>query len=314
MSQIPVHPRPKRLSNWINPMEARKAHSLVDKVYQRKNQEVAWERVRAKRGSGSGGVDGISVADFADQADQHLDRLQAELRAWTYQPQPVRQVSIPKVGKPGETRKLGIPSIYDRVCQQALLNRLEPIFEPVFDEATFRYRPGRSTQDALRKIWKEIEGGREWIVDADLKDFFGSVDHDKLLSLIARRITDGRVLRLIKAMLKAGSFGKGRLFPSERGTPQGGVASGASSCKATCAASNAGAWELVVVPPALQDGIEPSNQLDRAAHLVASIQALAQHWLEGLAGGVAVWRVRVGQPVNLVQLIPSLASQHAASS
>jgi RNA-directed DNA polymerase len=121
MSEIPVHPRPRRLSDWINPMAAKKVHSLIDKVYQRKNLEVAWERVRANRGSG--GVDGISVADFAEQADQQLDRLQAELRARTYQPQPVRQVSIPKAGKPGEFRKLGIPSIYDRVCQQALLNQ-----------------------------------------------------------------------------------------------------------------------------------------------------------------------------------------------
>src|SRR6201987_525175 len=120
---------------------------------------------------------------------------------------------------------LGIPAIYDRVCQQALLNRLEPIFEPIFDDASFGYRRGRSTKDALRKIWKEIQGGSEWIVVADLKDFFGSVDHEKLLTLVAQRIADGRVLRLIEAMLKAGSYGKGRLFPTERGTPQGGVAS-----------------------------------------------------------------------------------------
>src|ERR1700757_715448 len=223
MSEIPVHSRPRRLADWINPTGARKVHSLVDKVYQRKNLEMAWERVKANRGSG--GVDGQSLEAFAAQLDQQLDRLQSELKDETYQPQPVRQVSIPKVGKPGEFRNLGIPSIYDRVCQQALLNRLEPICEPVFDEANFGYRRGRSTHDALRKIWKEIEGGREWIVDADLKDFFGSVDHDKLLSLIAQRIADGRVLGLIKSMLKAGSFGKGRLFPSERGTPQGGVAS-----------------------------------------------------------------------------------------
>jgi group II intron reverse transcriptase/maturase len=120
---------------------------------------------------------------------------------------------------------LGIPAIYDRVCQQALLNRLEPIFEPVFDDASFGYRRGRSTKDALRKIWKEIQSGSEWIVDADLRDFFGSVDHEKLLTLVAQRVADGRVLRLIKAMLKAGSYGKGQLFPSERGTPQGGVIS-----------------------------------------------------------------------------------------
>jgi RNA-directed DNA polymerase len=134
-------------------------------------------------------------------------------------------VQIPKVGKPGEYRMLGIPAIYDRVCQQALLNRLEPIFEPVFDEANFGYRRGRSTQDALRKVWNEIKDGNEWIVDADLKDFFGSVSHDKLLTLVAQRVADGRVLRLIEAMLKAGSWGQGRLFPTERGTPQGGVVS-----------------------------------------------------------------------------------------
>jgi group II intron reverse transcriptase/maturase len=111
------------------------------------------------------------------------------------------------------------------VAQQALLNRLEPIFEAVFDEANFGYRRGRSTHDALRKIWKEIRSGREWIVDADLKDFFGSVDHDKLLELVTQRVADSRVLRLIQSMLTAGSYGKGRLFPSERGTPQGGVIS-----------------------------------------------------------------------------------------
>jgi RNA-directed DNA polymerase len=157
--------------------------------------------------------------------DQQLDRLQSELKEDTYQPQPVRQVQIPKAGRPGEFRTLGVPTIFDRVCQQALLNRLEPIFEPVFDDANFGYRRGRSTQDAMRKVWKEIQSGREWIVDADLRDFFGSVDHEKLLTLVAQRIADGRVLRLIRAMLKAGSYGQGQLFPSERGTPQGSVVS-----------------------------------------------------------------------------------------
>jgi RNA-directed DNA polymerase len=223
MSEIPVHPRPRRLVDWINPTGARKVHSLVDKVYKRKNLEMAWEKVKANRGSG--GVDGQSLKMFDAQLEQQLERLQRELREDTYQPQPVRQVQIPKAGKPGEFRTLGIPTIYDRVCQQALLNRLEPIFEPVFDEANFGYRRGRSTKDAMRKVWKEIQSGREWIVDGDLKDFFGSVDHEKLLTLIAQRVADSRVLRLIKAMLKAGSYGKGQLFPSERGTPQGGVVS-----------------------------------------------------------------------------------------
>ena len=184
---------------------------------------MAWEKVKANRGRG--GVDGQSLEAFAAQLDQQLDRLQSELKEDTYQPQPVRQVQIPKAGKPGEFRTLGIPTVYDRVCQQALLNRLEPIFEPVLDEANFGYRRGRSTKDAMRKVWKEIHSGREWIVDADLKDFFGSVDHEKLLTLVAQRVADGRVLRLIRAMLKAGSYGQGQLFPSERGTPQGGVVS-----------------------------------------------------------------------------------------
>jgi len=223
MSEKPVHPRPRRLVDWINPAGAKKVHSLIDKVYKRKNLEMAWERVKANRGSG--GVDGQTLEDFAEQLEKNLDRLQSELKEGVYQPQPVRQVQIPKMGKPGEFRGLGIPTIYDRVCQQALLNRLQPIFEPVFDEANYGYRQGRSTKDALRKVWKEIDGGSEWIVDADLKDFFGSVDHEKLLTLVAQQIADGRVLRLIEAMLKAGSYGKGRLFPTERGTPQGGVAS-----------------------------------------------------------------------------------------
>jgi len=223
LSERPEHHRPRRLADWINPTGARKVHSLIDKVYKRKNLEIAWERVSANHGAG--GIDGESIEAFGEGLEARLVRLHEELRTDSYTPQPVRQVRIPKAGKPGEWRMLGIPTIYDRVCQQALLNRLEPIFEPVFDDANFGYRRGRSTKDALRKVWKEIEAGREWIVDADLKDFFGSVDHEKLLTLVAQRVSDGRVLRLIEAMLTAGSYGEGRLFPSERGTPQGGVAS-----------------------------------------------------------------------------------------
>jgi RNA-directed DNA polymerase len=218
LSEKPVHSRLRRLVDWINLTGAKKVHSLIDKVYKRKNLEVAWEKVKANRGSG--GVDGQSLTAFATQLDSQLERLQRELKEDTYRPQPVRQHPIPKEGKPGEYRMLGIPTIYDRVCQQALLNRLEPIFEPIFDEASFGFRRGRSTKDALRKVWKEIQSGSEWIVDADLRDFFGSVDHEKLLTLVAQRVADGRVLRLIRAMLKAGSCGQGRLFPTEHGTPQ----------------------------------------------------------------------------------------------
>src|SRR5208283_200767 len=152
MREKPVHPRPRRLADWINPTGAKKVHSLIDKVYKRKNLEMAWDRVEANRGSG--GVDGKSLEAFGQQLGSELNRLQTELKEEAYQPQPVRQVQIPKAGKPGEFRTLGIPTIYDRVCQQALLNRLEPIFEPVFDDANFGYRRGRSTKNALRKVWK----------------------------------------------------------------------------------------------------------------------------------------------------------------
>jgi len=180
MSEIPVHSRPRRLADWINPTGARKVHSLIDKVYQRKNLELAWERVRANRGSG--GIDGQSLGAFATELEQELERLQQALKDDTYQPQPVRQATIPKAGgPPGEQRMLGIPTVRDRVCQQALLNRLEPIFEPVFDEANFGYRRGRSTKDAMRKVWKEIQSGREWIVDADLKDFFDTASYCPLI-------------------------------------------------------------------------------------------------------------------------------------
>ena len=144
MSEKPVHPRPRRLVDWINPAGARKVHSLIDKVYQRKNLEMAWERVKANRGSG--GVDGQTLERFAEQLDKNLVQLQSELKEGVYQPRPVRQVQIPKMGKPGEFRGLGIPTIYDRVCQQALLNRMQPIFEPVCEEQWADYRSDRDTR------------------------------------------------------------------------------------------------------------------------------------------------------------------------
>jgi len=223
MCEKPVRHHPRRLADWINPTGAKKVHSLVDKVYKMKNLELAWQKVRKNRGAG--GIDGESIETFEGNLAENLTKLHEELKADTYQPQPVRQKMIPKPGQPGKERPLGIPRVYDRVCQQALTNRLEPIFEPVFDDANFGYRKGRSAKDALRKVWKELQEGREWIVDADLKDFFGSVDHEKLLLLITQRIADGRVLSIIESILKAGCYTQGKTLPTERGTPQGGVVS-----------------------------------------------------------------------------------------
>ena len=211
-SERPISDRPRRLSDWLNPTGERKVHSLVDTVYQRKNLELAWRRV--KRNKGAGGIDGQTLDEFEEHLDAHLERLHEELKNDAYRPLPVRQKLIPKAGQPGKFRPLGIPAIYDRVCQQALQNRLEPIFEAVFDDASFGYRPGRSTKDALRKIWKEIEEGYEWIVDADLSNFFGTVDHEKLLTLVSQRVSDSRVLRLIRSMLQAGCMAEGKRLPT----------------------------------------------------------------------------------------------------
>lgn len=223
LSERPEQQRPRRLADWLNPTGERKVHSLVDKIYQRKNLAVAWEKV--KRNRGAGGIDGVDVAAFEADLEGNLERLHVELKEGTYAPQPVLQHLIPKAGKPGEFRALGIPTIYDRVCQQAILNRLEPIFEPIFDDANFGYRSGRSTKDALKKIWRELDAGNEWVVDADLRDFFGSVDHDKLLTLVNRRVADGRVLGLIKQILEAGCVANGARRATEEGVPQGGVIS-----------------------------------------------------------------------------------------
>lgn len=222
-SEKPGRHRPRRLAQWLNPTGAKKVHSLVDKIYKRKNLVVAWEKV--KRNRGAGGIDGEDIAAFEARLEEQLERLHCELRDGTYAPQPVKQQLIPKAGQPGKHRALGIPTIYDRVCQQAMLNRLEAIFEPVFDDASFGYRKGRSTKDALRKVWRELEQGNEWVVDADLRDFFGSVDHEKLLTLVNQRVSDGRVLGLLEQILKAGCLAAGKRLATEQGTPQGGVVS-----------------------------------------------------------------------------------------
>lgn len=223
MSERPRSDRPRRLADWLNPMGERKVHSLVDKVYKKKNLVLAWEKV--KRNAGAGGVDGQSLEKFEEKLGERLEQLHEELKTDTYRPLPVREHRIPKAGQPAKWRKLGIPTIYDRVCQQALLNRLDPIFEPVFDDACFGYRRGRSAKDALRKVWRELEQGHEWVVDADLKDFFGSIDHEKLLTLVNQRVSDGRVLRVLRSMLKAGCIALGKQLPTEQGAPQGGVVS-----------------------------------------------------------------------------------------
>jgi group II intron reverse transcriptase/maturase len=223
LSERPISLGPRRLAEWLNPTGTKKVHSLVDKVYKKKNLELAWEIV--KLNNGVGGVDKQSIQDFEQNLQENLQRLHEELKFNSYKPQPVLQHKIPKAGQPEQFRKLGIPTVYDRVCQQALQNRLEPIFERVFDESSFGYRKGRSTKDALSKVWKEIQSGNEWIVDADLADFFGSAEHEKVMTLINQQISDSKILSIIKSMLKGGCMTENGFVPAETGVVQGGVIS-----------------------------------------------------------------------------------------
>ncbi len=224
LCEKPERHAPRRLSDHLMlEGQKQKVHSLVDKVYSRENLKLAWERVGANQGAS--GADRVTIEDFEAGLDENLDRLHRGLREQTYQPQAVRRLEIPKRGAPGKTRPLGIPSVYDRVCQQALVNRLEPIFEKVFDPSSFGYRKGRKPSDALGKIWREMGAGNEWIVDADLKDYFGSVDHEKLMTLVGKQVADGRVLKLIQQMLKAGYEEKGQRCEDPTRNPARGVVS-----------------------------------------------------------------------------------------
>ena len=201
--------------------QAQKAHSLIGQVYDRRNLRRAWERV--KKNKGAGGVDGVTIARFDENLDRYLDVLHQQLKDGRYRPRPVKRVEI---DKPGTTKKrpLGIPTVMDRVCQQALVQVLEPIFEPTFREASFGYRPGRSAHMAMRRIWRQLEQA-EWVVDADISDFFGALSHELLVDLVADRVADGKVLSLIRSMLTAGALVDGVFESAVAGTPQGGVAS-----------------------------------------------------------------------------------------
>ncbi|MFB6367609.1 reverse transcriptase domain-containing protein [Paenibacillus elgii] len=184
---------------------------------------MAWETVRAN--GGSGGIDKITIPAFQEVVEVELERLHEELKQGTYRPMPVRRILIPKKGKPGEKRPLGIPTIRDRVCQQALKNRLEPIFEPLFSECSFGYRPGRATHQATRKIYREIMDRYKADRDSDLRDFFRTVHHEPLLVWWRNKVSDGRILKLVRQMLEAGYMEREKKYATPNGTPQGSVVS-----------------------------------------------------------------------------------------
>jgi RNA-directed DNA polymerase len=195
-------------------------YSLYDRLLDRRALARAFEKVR--RAQGAPGVDGQTIKDFASGLLDELTRLFNELRNKTYQPQPVRRVTIPKSG--GGERNLGIPAVRDRVVQQALLDILQPIFDPEFHPSSYGYRPGRSCQQAVAKATLFIrQYDRQWVVDMDLSKCFDRLDHDLIVASIQRRVRDGSILALIRMFLGSGVMIGGNKEATEVGSPQGGV-------------------------------------------------------------------------------------------
>jgi group II intron reverse transcriptase/maturase len=174
--------------------------SLLERVLERGNMIQALDRVESNKGAP--GVDGVAVKSLRTYVMEHWVGIRQQLLTGTYKPQPVRRVEIPKPG--GGKRGLGIPTVIDRLIQQALLQVLTPIFDPTFSEYSYGFRPGRKAHDAVLQAQIYIQAGYRWTVDMDLEKFFDRVNHDMLMSRVARKVKDKRVLKLIRAYLNAG--------------------------------------------------------------------------------------------------------------
>lgn len=197
-------------------------YSLYDKTYRREVLEEAYRK--AKANGGACGVDGETFEDVEKKGiDRYLAELQLEMRERRYVPKPVRRVYIPKPN--GKQRPLGIPSIRDRIVQTAFLLVLEPIFEADFADSSYGFRPHKSAHDAVREIYKYLNWGCIEVYDVDLEKYFDTVDHSKLMKLVARRISDGQLLHVIQQWLDCGYVEEGQHRQNNRGTPQGGVIS-----------------------------------------------------------------------------------------
>ena len=196
--------------------------SLIDKVHPERNLNAAFARVAAN--AGAAGVDHVTVTMFEDRLEANLKDLSDALRTGTYLPQAIRRHWIPKPGSQ-EKRPLGIPTIRDRVVQTALRQVLEPIFERDFAAQSYGFRPQRGCKDALRRVDELLKAGYTHVVDADLKSYFDTIPHDRLLALVAKKVSDGKVLNLIEAFLHQGVLDGLAQWTPEEGTPQGAVIS-----------------------------------------------------------------------------------------
>jgi RNA-directed DNA polymerase len=191
---------------------------IIEEIVRQSNLLKAFERV--KRNGGAPGVDGVTIANLSANLPVALERVRKELVSGTYQPSPVRGVEIPKPG--GGVRKLGIPTVLDRVVQQALLQVLTPVFDPHFSAWSFGFRPRTGAHAAVRQARKHIQDGYRWVVDVDLEKFFDRVNHDVLMALVAKQVKDRRALSLIRRFLQSGILLGGLTSPTLEGTPQGG--------------------------------------------------------------------------------------------
>ncbi len=204
-----------------NGVKGGKWFSLIDKVTRPATLELAWQRVA--RNKGAAGVDGQSVERFAGQSGRYLRELRESLEDGSYRPSPVKRVKIPKAD--GKTRPLGIPTVKDRIVQTALKLVSEPIFEVQFRPGSYGFRPGRGCKDALREVDRLLKEGRTFVVDADLKSYFDTIPHDRLLAMVAGSISDGRVLALIEGFLRQEIMTEMAHWQPTTGTPQGAVLS-----------------------------------------------------------------------------------------
>jgi RNA-directed DNA polymerase len=199
-------------------MTQHEGDELWEKVFSRANLFAALERVQSNKGAA--GVDGMSVKELPAHLKAHWVNIRAKLDEGKYQPSPVRRVEIPKAG--GGVRQLGIPTVQDRLIQQALHQVLSPLFELTFSEQSYGFRPERSAHDAVRVARQYIESGKSWVVDIDLERFFDTVNHDRLMARVKDVVKDKRVLRLINVYLQAGVMVNGVVMETGEGTPQGG--------------------------------------------------------------------------------------------
>ncbi|MBW2054584.1 MAG: group II intron reverse transcriptase/maturase [Deltaproteobacteria bacterium] len=191
---------------------------LLERILSRENMKRAWKRVKANKGAP--GIDNMSIHEFPDSTREHWNTIRESLSDGSYQPLPVKRVEIPK--RSGGTRPLGIPTVTDRLIQQAISQILVPIFDPGFSDASYGFRPGRSAHDAVYKVRNYIKEGFRIAVDMDLSKFFDTVNHDVLMHRVARKIKDKRVLKLIGKYLRAGVVVNGRRQVTRKGVPQGG--------------------------------------------------------------------------------------------